>query len=84
MGNATSFLEFDIADRLKEIKVPTLIVHGENDIVSPLDPCGKYLAEKLPNSKFIVFKNVNHCPHYEKSAKFNRILDGFLREELKW
>ena len=79
LGNAESFMEFDIGERLADIKIPCLILHGDGDIVSPLDPCGRGLKAGLPDAQLEVFDGVNHCPCVEAPEKANRLLDQFLK-----
>ncbi len=60
--------------RVKAIKVPTLIIHGERDPV--IDVKNAYRMEKLiPNSKLIVIPNMRHLIEEE-------ILDQFKQEML--
>ena len=79
LGNAESFMEFDISDRLGDIKVPCLILHGDGDIVSPLQPCGRGLKDGLPDAQLEVFDGVNHCPCVEAPEKANQLLEQFLK-----
>jgi pimeloyl-ACP methyl ester carboxylesterase len=46
-------------DKLKEIKIPTLIIHGTNDEIIPLEH-GKKLLELIPNAKSIWLDGVGH------------------------
>lgn len=60
--------------RVKAIKVPTLIIHGERDPV--IDVKNAYRMEKLiPNSKLIVIPNMRHLIEEE-------ILDQFKQDLL--
>jgi pimeloyl-ACP methyl ester carboxylesterase len=84
LGNAESFMQFDVGEKIKEVNVPTLILHGDSDIVSPLDPCGIGLKENLKDSELYVFENVNHCPMFEDPEKTNELIDEFLKKRVKW
>ena len=46
-------------DKLKGINIPTLIIHGTNDEIIPLEH-GKKLVELIPNAKFIWLDGVGH------------------------
>ena len=50
---------FDSRDRLHRIKVPTLVVHGDEDIMVPIH-FGKELAAGITNSEFEVVKRAGH------------------------
>lgn len=84
LGNAESFMEFDMSDRIGEISCPCLILHGDGDIVSPLDPCGIGLRDGLPDAQLEVFTGVNHCPMSEDPDRTNSLVARFLEERVKW
>jgi len=84
LGNAESFLEFDVTKRLSEIKCPTLILHGDAEPVCPLDPSATYMRDNIPNAVLEVFKGVKHCSMCEDPKKFNRVLARFLKEKVTW
>jgi len=84
LGNAVAFLEFDVRERLHEIRVPTLIIHGDKDPYCPLDPCATSLKEGIPNSTLEILKGVRHEPEWEQPEKFNQLVMKFLKEKVKW
>lgn len=45
--------------RLGEIKVPTLVLHGDEDPLFPL-PHGEALAREIPNARLVVLPNTGH------------------------
>ncbi|MFX1410064.1 MAG: alpha/beta fold hydrolase [Promethearchaeota archaeon] len=50
---------FDTYDRLSEINIPTLIIHGTEDRIVPVENA-KILAEKIPSAELILFENAGH------------------------
>ncbi len=46
-------------DKLKRLTLPTLVIHGTNDEIFPLEH-GKKLVELIPNAKFIWLDGVGH------------------------
>ena len=46
-------------ERLKEIKVPTLVLHGEDDGLIP-HPHAVALSKEIPDAKLLVLKEVGH------------------------
>lgn len=46
-------------NELKQIKIPTLLIWGENDRVVPVH-VGKRLVQDLPNAKLITYKKTGH------------------------
>jgi pimeloyl-ACP methyl ester carboxylesterase len=69
--------EFDIADRVGSIDVPTLIISGELDILTPVK-YGEHLHEKIKGSSFHVIRGAGHFVMQEKPDEFNRLLLDFL------
>jgi 3-oxoadipate enol-lactonase len=68
------------ADRLPEIKVPTLIVIGDEDAPSILINAGVY-ESKIPGSRKVVMTNVSHHLVMEKPKEYNRLVLSFLKEK---
>lgn len=62
---------------LAAIDIPTLIIHGEEDrIVLPAS--GRHIAEKVPESRLLIYDNTGHCPFFEAADRFNADLGGFV------
>ena len=84
MGNARSFMAFDASDRIGEIRCPALVIHGDRDIVSPLDPCGLSLRDGLKDAHLEVIEDTNHCPMSERPDRVNALLADFLERRVRW
>lgn len=67
----------DLTSILEKIKVPTLIIWGENDTATPLNDA-KILNEKIKNSGLVVIDKVGHFPYIENYQYFIIVLDSFL------
>lgn len=52
-------LDFDSFDRLQGIKCPALIVHGDKDVLIPLDNA-IMLKDRIPNSELFMIPNAGH------------------------
>jgi proline-specific peptidase len=70
---------FDVRDRLPQVDVPTLVICGGNDWITPLAK-SEEIVSLIPNSRLEVFENSGHMPMIEESEKFLTVLRGFLRE----
>ena len=55
---------YPIEDDLSKVKVPTLIIWGEEDFVTPLEG-GKKMNASMEDSKLVVFENCGHLPAEE-------------------
>ena len=69
----------ELRDRLGELKVPTLVLNGEFDLVNPVS-ISRELADRIAGSRFQVLKGVGHLPHVENVGTFLEALEGFLLE----
>jgi proline iminopeptidase len=67
----------DYTDALKNVGVPVLILHGENDMQSE---SASRTYEVFPNSTFEVIEDTTHFPFEEQPEAFAAILDKFLQE----
>lgn len=72
-------IEYDARHRLEEIQIPVLIVWGTDDWVIPSAAAHSY-NRRIPNSRLAVFERTGHVPQLERPARFNRLLDEFLRD----
>ena len=68
----------NIAEELKNLNIPTLIVHCRQDKIVPLES-GKKLHQIIPNSQLAIMEECGHLPHEEKPSEFLRILSDFLK-----
>lgn len=67
----------DVSESAKKIKVPTLIVWGENDKEVSLKSA-KILKVIITNSILRIVWRAGHHPHLEKPEKFIEILEEFI------
>ena len=64
-------------DRLKEISLPTLVIHGTEDAILPLDH-GQALADGIPNAKLMVLEGVGHeIPEQMTEEITSRMIEHF-------
>lgn len=67
----------DSNPHLPKIKVPTLIIHGEDDQIIPLSEADSMHAA-IPDSQLEIIPDAGHLPNMEKSHQFNGIVKSFL------
>jgi pimeloyl-ACP methyl ester carboxylesterase len=73
------WLRAGAAARLPEIRVPTLVVHGDLDPLIPY-PNGQHIAAHVPGARLSTYAGVGHLPPLEAADRFNReALDFFGR-----
>jgi pimeloyl-ACP methyl ester carboxylesterase len=77
LGAVMSHRAGGVRDRLGEIHVPTLIIHGAADPLVPY-PNGQALAADILNAKLSPYAGVGHLPPIEAPERFNREVMEFL------
>ena len=68
------------ADRLAQISLPTLIIHGDFDPLIPYGN-GQFLAAHIEGAKLSTYVGVGHLPPIEATPRFTREVAGFLANE---
>ena len=67
----------DMTSSLVSIKVPTLIMTGEHDALTP-PAIGKAMQQRIPGSEFTIIPNAAHMSNLENQQEFNKRLETFL------
>jgi len=70
-------LDFDQRANLGKIKIPTLVLVGEEDSNAPA-PMMKKMASKIIGANYVCLPTLGHVAHAENPAAFNAALDNFL------
>ncbi len=75
-----AFSATDFREDLKKFDVPTLVIHGDDDQIVPLDISGKASAALIEDAKLIVYPGAPHGLTDTHKARFNQDLLDFLRK----
>ena len=70
-------LGHNASDRLDQIQVPTLVVHGELDPLVPVEN-GQYLASHISGAQLICYPDTGHISITERADDYNRDVLDFL------
>ncbi|MGE0599145.1 MAG: alpha/beta fold hydrolase [Dehalococcoidia bacterium] len=72
--------QFDsrIIESLPDIKVPTLVLVGEND--TPFLGGTEYMVNKIPGSTRVMIANAGHASNIDQPAAFNEAVEAFLKK----
>lgn len=68
---------WEMCSFLNEISVPTLILCGKEDAVTPIDK-SDYMSKNIPDSKFFIIDQAGHVSNLEQPAQFNAYLRNFI------
>jgi pimeloyl-ACP methyl ester carboxylesterase len=74
-----AFVGHDTYDRLPQITVPTLVLAGSADLITP-PRYGRIVAERIPGARFEVMEGEAHQPFQEVPDVFNARVDAFWQE----
>jgi 2-hydroxy-6-oxonona-2,4-dienedioate hydrolase len=74
---AKSAIRNNLSDELREIKVPTCLIWGKNDTITP-PMVAEEFKKLLPNSELHWIDKCGHAPMMEVPEEFNKILAEFL------
>ena len=69
--------KFDIMNKVGDIKVPTLVICGADDDMTPVK-YAQYLADKIAGSKLVVVEGGTHVCFLEKPDEVNQAISEFL------
>jgi pimeloyl-ACP methyl ester carboxylesterase len=76
---AAAIQAFDSYDRLPQIRAPTLIIHGDQDVLIP--PQNAYiLHERIPGSRLVIIEGAGHVYFWEKPAESCQAIVEFLAQ----
>jgi pimeloyl-ACP methyl ester carboxylesterase len=64
---------------LPRLRVPTLILWGQEDKIVPLE-CGELYQQAIPGSHLEVIDRCGHCPPLERPDEFSRLVLNFLTQ----
>lgn len=78
---ALSLQEHDATDYLSEIQVPTLIIGGERDTISP-PRIAEEMRQKIPDSELFMLRHGSHIGHLEHAELVNLRIEKFLKERV--
>jgi len=76
---AKSAIRHNMAKDLPKMNVPTALIWGKNDKVTPPDVAREF-DKLLPNSKLVWFDKCGHAPMMEHPKKFNTTVHDWLKE----
>jgi non-heme chloroperoxidase len=76
-----AFSETDLTDDLRRIDVPTLIIHGDDDQIVPIDASARRAVELVPDATLKEYPGASHglaqvAPHKDQ---FNADLLDFIK-----
>jgi len=73
---------YSLEGRLREVKVPTLILAGRHDVFTPVSQVVR-LQDGISTSEMVVFESSGHFPYLEEPERFVAVVRGWM-EAVPW
>ncbi len=70
--------DLDLRQNLTSITCPTLVVHGQQDVIVPV-AAGQYLAQQIPHAELQIFEDCGHAPFLTHHVAFNQLLEQWWK-----
>ena len=67
----------DLVEYMPNMKMPVLLVWGENDDATPLSDA-KLMEQLMPDAGLVTLKNCGHYSFLEQQFTFNKVLASFM------
>ncbi|WP_164108333.1 MULTISPECIES: alpha/beta fold hydrolase [Sphingobacterium] len=67
----------DSTEMLENIKVPTLLIRGSEDKITPKNLMEE-MSQRIADAKYVEIENAGHLPNLEQPLAFNRHMNSFL------
>ncbi|WP_114940969.1 alpha/beta fold hydrolase [Mucilaginibacter endophyticus] len=74
-----AFSEFDFSEDLKNVDIPVLVLHGEDDQIVPFEISGKKAVTLLKNGKLISYPGFPHGMPATEAATINADILSFIQ-----
>ena len=74
--------EFDVSTELDKIRIPTLVITGEQDQVLPKEG-GEEIARLISGAMLVEIEAVGHLGYAERPAEFNEAVLSFLDDHIE-
>ena len=77
VGCCHAIPKINVSARLKEVKIPSLVIVGEQDPGTPVS-MAREIHENLPGSELVIIPSAAHLSNLEQPEAFNQALQRFL------
>jgi pimeloyl-ACP methyl ester carboxylesterase len=76
VGAMSAMIANELRGELADIDMPTLVVHGRNDMLVPVAD-SVWLSQRLPDAELEIFEDTGHLAMLERPIRFNKLLLRF-------
>jgi len=72
----------DLREAIQHVKVPSLVIVGDRDLLTP-KTSAQALRAALPDARAVVITGAGHISMLERHRVFNEVLSGYLDQTLE-
>jgi pimeloyl-ACP methyl ester carboxylesterase len=76
-----SLLEMDLKHAIENVRVPSLVIVGDRDLLTP-KTSAQALRAALPDARAVVITGAGHISMMERHQVFNEVLEAYLKQML--
>jgi pimeloyl-ACP methyl ester carboxylesterase len=69
--------DIDLTDDLQQIRVPTLLIHGLNDVIRPVSD-SEFMHSRIPGSRLVKLEDAGHVPIITRPSRVAAEIDSFF------
>ena len=77
MRDTWDVASYDLLPKLRDLRVPTLIIAGDHDFIPPA--IAEHIAQSIPNAHLVTIKDCGHFAFLECAADVRNAIDKFFR-----
>ncbi|HVQ74517.1 MAG TPA: 3-oxoadipate enol-lactonase [Candidatus Binatia bacterium] len=77
IGCCQAIPKIDVTARLGEVRIPALVIVGEEDPGTPVE-MARAIHAALPSAELAILRSASHLSNLEQPEEFTRVLGGFL------
>jgi pimeloyl-ACP methyl ester carboxylesterase len=77
-ADLTACNDFDVMEQIQNIRVPTLVLCGDQDLMTP-PKYSRFLAGKISGAQMEIIQGCGHLPMLEKSMEVNQGILSFMK-----
>ncbi|MES2971557.1 MAG: alpha/beta hydrolase [Patescibacteria group bacterium] len=69
----------DIQQDARQLSLPALLIYGDVDIATPVDPIGQRLHKLIKGSRLEVIESADHFVHQAEPTRVSKLIEDFLK-----
>ncbi len=70
--------DYDVTEKLKDIKEPCLVINGGNDLCTPY--IAKFMYDRIPDSKWELFRDCRHMCFAEDTEHYKALIKDWMNK----